>query len=554
MTGFVRAVALDFDGTLADGNRLSETAMAAVDRIRDDGLVAVLVTGRILSELAATFPGISERFDVVVAENGAVLAVADELRDLAEPVENALEAALKEGGVVLRRGRVLLAGHTADAHAVLAAVEALGLDCQIVHNRRALMILPAGVSKGTGLLAALNELGISPHNALAVGDGENDLALLSAAEVGVAVANAVPSLREHADLVLEQPDGTGVAALLTGPVCNGAEIVQPARRRIVIGQFADATPATIPGSPANILVCGATGSGKSYIAGLMIENWIAAGYTVLVIDIEGDHHALGRLHNTVVLDSQPSAGELLSLLRQHALSVVLDVSALAPPERLDYLRELPPLVEAERVASGLPHWIVVDEAHTTLSEGGIAADVFRPTDRGYCLVTFHPERLCAEALAAIDVTIIANAPPISGHDATDPPRTAALREPGSLERPFVVNRRRTPHTRHRHKYAVTTLPQHRWFHFREPDGHIVATATDLAEFNRTLREVDPSVLEHHLAHGDFSRWILATIQDRDLAAAAGAIERNVLARRAGELAHARERLLDELDSRYLTTN
>jgi len=58
----------------------------------------------------------------------------------------------------------------------------------------------------------------------------------------------------------------------------------------------------VPGSPANILICGETGAGKSYVAGLMIEQWITVGYTVLVIDMEGDHAALGRLHNT-----QPSS-------------------------------------------------------------------------------------------------------------------------------------------------------------------------------------------------------------------------------------------------------
>ncbi len=104
-------------------------------------------------------------------------------------------------------------------------------------NRGELMILPAGISKGTGLLAALSELGVSPHNVLAVGDAENDLALLQVAEIGVAVANAVPSLVEHADLVLEERNGAGVAALLAGPVLTGEQMIRPARPRIAIGRF-----------------------------------------------------------------------------------------------------------------------------------------------------------------------------------------------------------------------------------------------------------------------------------------------------------------------------
>jgi hydroxymethylpyrimidine pyrophosphatase-like HAD family hydrolase len=553
MAGFIRAVALDLDATLAEAGRLSAPALVEVDRIRDEGMTAVLVTGRILAEMEAEFPGLREHFDAVVAENGAVLLVAGAVRDLAEPVEEALARTLRERDVPFRRGGVLLAGEAAHAEAVLAAVGALGLDCQIVRNRGTLMVLPAGVSKGTGMLAALAEFGISPHNTLAVGDAENDLALVHEAEIGVAVANAVPSLRDHADLVLDGEDGAGVAALLSGPVLTGERVVQPARRRVVIGYADDGTPAAVPAWPANILICGDSSTGKSYIAGLLIEEWILAGYTVLVVDMEGDHVAIGQLRNTVVLDSQPSAHELLSMLRQQAISVVLDVSELGPAERLGYLRTLPPLIEAERAAWGLPHWIVVDEAHLTLSDGGLATDVFRPTDRGYCLVTYHPEQLCPEALAAVDVTITADAaPPVAREGTVRAIPTARLRAPGGLERPFVVSGRRTPHVRHLHKYAVAALPEHRWFRFRGANGRPIATATSLSDFNRIVREIDAGVLAHHLEHGDFSRWILGSMQDRELAAVVGAIERSVLARRAADLLQARERLLDEVRSRYLT--
>ena len=256
MAGFIRAVALDADGTLTDGDRLSATAIAEVDRVRDDGLVVVLVTGRIATELDAAFPGLREHFDAVVAENGAVLLLDGDVHDLTSPVDDALASALSERAVDFRRGRILLAGESANAEAVFSAVGALGLDCQIVRNRGELMVLPAGVSKGSGLLAALGELGVSAHNALAVGDAENDLALLQAAEIGVAVGNAVPSLRAHADLVLEKPGGAGVAALLAGPVLSGQQVIQPSRRRVAIGHFDDGTPATVPGSASNVLICG----------------------------------------------------------------------------------------------------------------------------------------------------------------------------------------------------------------------------------------------------------------------------------------------------------
>ena len=551
MAGFVRAVALDLDGTLTDRDRLSDAAMAAVDEVRDDGLVAVLVTGRVLAELEHAFSDIVDCFDAVVAENGAVLSAGGAVRDLAPAIEESLAEALIERGVTCRRGRVLLACDAVHAAAVVEAIGVLGLDCQIVRNRGALMVLPAGVSKATGLLAALAELDISAHNTLAVGDAENDLALLELAEVGVAVANAVPSLRRHADLVLDEADGAGIAALLSGPIRTGEQRFRAARRRLTVGRFADGTAATVPAAQANVLICGETGIGKSYLAGLLTEGWVTGGYTVLVVDMEGDHVALDRLHDAIVLDEQPSAHELLTMLRQQSLSVVLDVSALRAEERVDYLRALLPAIEAERAAWGLPHWIVVDEAHTTLGEGGIAAHVFRPMDLGYCLVTYRPEQLCAQALAAIDVTITVTGPPAPQAGTAPAPPNATLRELGSPERAFTMAARRTPHVRHRRKYAVTPLPRDRWFLFRNSHGAVSGTASDLAEFSRLLRDLDASVVAYHLERGDFSRWITGTIQDRELGAVAGAIERDILARRAADVLHARERLLDAIAARYL---
>ena len=100
-----------------------------------------------------------------------------------------LASALSRRGVACRRGEVLLACSGADEQAVLEEVRRLGLECQLTRNRAELMVLPAGVSKGTGLAAGLADLGISAHNAVAVGDAENDHSLLAAAELGVAVAN-----------------------------------------------------------------------------------------------------------------------------------------------------------------------------------------------------------------------------------------------------------------------------------------------------------------------------------------------------------------------------
>ena len=204
------------------GGQLSSEALNAVDQARRDGLRIALVTGRIEAELAAELPQIAERVDALVLENGAVTVIDGTTRPLSAPVDSALDDALAARGVPCRRGEVLGAVDGEHAATVAEVIGELRLDCQIVRNRAALMVLPAGVTKGTGLGAALAEMNLSAHNTVAVGDAENDLSLFALAEIGVAVADAVPSVRQHADLVLEEPGGAGVAELLTGPYLSGA--------------------------------------------------------------------------------------------------------------------------------------------------------------------------------------------------------------------------------------------------------------------------------------------------------------------------------------------
>ena len=304
---FFQVVAVDLDGTLTSRGEVSAKALDAIDHARSNGLVAVLVTGRIGAELNAEFPQIAEHVDALVLENGAVIVIEGKARALSASVEDGLVDALTARGVPHRRGEVLLAIDGMHAATVVEVIGELGLDYQVVWNRAAMMVLPAGITKGTGLGAVLAEMHLSPHNTVAVGDAENDLSLFGMAEIGAAVANAIPSVRQHADLVLDQADGDGIVDLLTGPYLSGAQRWCPPRRWVNIGVFEDATPTNLPGSQGRILVTGPTGSGKSYLTGLMAEQWILAGYSVLVIDPEGDHTALQQLNNVDLVDARHSS-------------------------------------------------------------------------------------------------------------------------------------------------------------------------------------------------------------------------------------------------------
>ena len=184
MLRYFRAVALDLDGTLSRGGPPDGVVVDALRAARADGVRALLVTGRVLADLEADMPGLVDEFDAVVAENGGVLAVDGVVERLAEPVEPRLAERLRGEGVAVRRGQVLLACDASAAHLAFDAVRAMQLDVQLVWNRAALMLLPGGVSKGSGVRAGLAALGLSPHSAIGVGDAENDHALLRACELG----------------------------------------------------------------------------------------------------------------------------------------------------------------------------------------------------------------------------------------------------------------------------------------------------------------------------------------------------------------------------------
>lgn len=211
-----RVLATDYDGTIATRGIVNAGTLAALERARKAGLKLVLVSGRELGSLQRTFDRF-ELFDSMVLENGAVLyePSIERERALCDPAPDRLVRALLERGVQpLSVGRVIVATLEPHENTVLQTIRDLGLEYQVVFNKGAVMLLPAGVTKATGLKQALLALGIDSSSTVAVGDAENDHALLDFCGVGAAVANALPALKERADIVLSREDGEGVAELI----------------------------------------------------------------------------------------------------------------------------------------------------------------------------------------------------------------------------------------------------------------------------------------------------------------------------------------------------
>jgi hydroxymethylpyrimidine pyrophosphatase-like HAD family hydrolase len=225
------ALATDYDGTLAEGGTVAEESWEAVQRLRDSGRKVLLVTGRELDDLRAICP--LDRFDRVVAENGGVLfrpATGEEVV-LAPPPPADFVRELHERGVPCSVGRNIVATVEPFQTAVLQAIHDLGLELHVIFNKGAVMVLPSGVNKATGLQAALAELELSPHNVVGVGDAENDHAFLDLCECSAAVANALPTVKQHADLVTRGDHGRGVIELIDELVADDLKGREDALKR-----------------------------------------------------------------------------------------------------------------------------------------------------------------------------------------------------------------------------------------------------------------------------------------------------------------------------------
>jgi HAD superfamily hydrolase (TIGR01484 family) len=211
-----RALALDYDGTLARHGEVDASTLAALERLKASGRKLVMVTGREVPELISAFPNVTV-FDVVVAENGAVLydPTAQRFELLAPAPPPRFAHTLRDRGVKpMSQGKVVVATWEPHQHTVLHTIRDLGLELDIIFNKGAVMVLPSGVNKATGLAAALRRLQLDGREVAGAGDAENDHSFAAACGFFAAVANAIPSLKERADWVTPSDHGAGVTELI----------------------------------------------------------------------------------------------------------------------------------------------------------------------------------------------------------------------------------------------------------------------------------------------------------------------------------------------------
>ena len=210
------ALATDYDETLASGGEVAPSILNALKRVRASGRKLLLITGRELEDLLQVFPDVG-LFDCVVAENGALLYMPATRRttSLAPPPLGQIVQAFRQRGIQpLSVGHSIVATLHSNEDAVRDAIAETGLAMEIIFNRDALMVLPAGTDKGSGLEAALRELQLRREAVIGIGDAENDEPFLKLCGISVAVANAMPSIKEVADIVTSAERGNGVIEVI----------------------------------------------------------------------------------------------------------------------------------------------------------------------------------------------------------------------------------------------------------------------------------------------------------------------------------------------------
>jgi hydroxymethylpyrimidine pyrophosphatase-like HAD family hydrolase len=536
------ALALDYDGTIAVDGQFDPAVREAIGDVRRRGIVVVLVTGRRLPDLRAAAGDVS-CFDVVVAENGAVLEFPASGRHviIGHVPSQAFLQELRRRGIPCVAGESVIEADAQWAGPILEVIRALEQPLTLAFNRGRLMILPQAIGKSTGLRHALRALRISVHNTVGIGDAENDHDLLDTCEVGVAVGWGSAALKAVADEVI---DGTGpdavadyIRRLSLQPRLSAKQM---GRHRLVLGHEHSGDEVSLAVRGRTVLIAGEPGTGKSWLAGLLCEQSILQGYCLCIIDPEGDYRSLEALPSVITLggdDPPPQARELARALRYPDVSVIIDLSKAAHQAKRDYLRTLLPLLMTIRRNTGLPHKILLDEAHYFLS-GRDVSRIVDPELEGYIFVTYRvsnlpqPVRETADAVVMVtretdleeSQVLLGLCRPCSGVSPTvfrNLQTTEAALLPGAEEaqgrvRRFQLAPRLTAHVRHRAKYLDMPVLDSQAFVFTD-DGHPGARARTLKEFTGLLTALPTDRLLGHVRRHDFSRWIEDVFRDRALA-------------------------------------
>lgn len=535
------ALACDYDGTIAHDGKVDDSTVAALERLRETGRKLILVTGRQLDDLKQVFAKL-EIFDRVVAEDGALIyrpGTREEKTLGVPPPPEFVERLRRRGVEPLSQGKVIVATWEPHSHAVLDLIREMGLEYQVIFNKGAVMVLPSGINKAAGLLGALKELGLSPHNVVAVGDAENDHAFLSICECAVAVANALPALKKNADMVTEGERGRGVAELarlleqddLAGIHLERHEILLG---NVLLGNGKDGTAVRIHPYGTNLLLTGPSGAGKSTVATSFMEQLEELHYQYCIVDPEGDYSDFEGAVSLGDTTHPPSTAEAIKLLERGEDNCAINLLGIPLEERPVFFLTLLHAVLDLRTRTGRPHWLIIDEAHHLFPALLSPSQLTLPKKlHGMFWITVHSEHITSPVLSLINTVVtlgknpgetIASSARATGHPIPKLPEHDLQRGEAvvwKMEETEAFYFRTIPPSaerrRHLRKYAEGELSPERSFWFRGPANLLNLRAQNLRLFLQIAEGVDDQTWMHHFRQGDYSRWFRKEIKDRKLA-------------------------------------
>jgi hydroxymethylpyrimidine pyrophosphatase-like HAD family hydrolase len=568
MTMQFLVLATDYDGTLASDGKVDARTLTALEQLRASGRKLVLATGRHLLDLCNVFPHL-ELFDLIVTENGGVLYRPDvrSERLLCDPPDEHFIGLLREKRIPFSVGRAIVSTWQPNEESVLRAIRELGLDLQVIFNKGAVMVLPSGVNKGTGLQSALEELGFSYHNVAAIGDAENDIAFLRIAGCSVAVANALPSVKERADIVLALPRGEGVTQFADQLMEDDLARFDGQLRRhyISLGSRSEDEQRQVLLSPrgGSVLVAGPSGSGKSTTVAGILEQMVEHNYQFCLIDPEGDYEGLTGALSLGSAKEPPDTKAIFRGLTLPGQSVLVDLLGVKLDDRPTFFGSLLPYVQELRARMGRPHWLIIDEAHHMLPESWHPIDVTVPQLLdSTILITVHPEHVAKAALNFVNIIIAIGQPSevFSSFSKalgipSPPTDTEALASHEALvwfrkgsEAPMRVKAVRSTRDKLRHarNYAEGELSPTQSFYFRGPDSKLNLRAQNLTTFLQLSDGIDDATWMYHLREGHYSQWFRSIIKDNELGHQAEQIERD----HGISAQESRQKIREAVETRY----
>jgi HAD superfamily hydrolase (TIGR01484 family) len=524
------ALAVDYDGTIAENGSVPAQVCESLTALKNSGRKLLLITGREVQALKHNFPRL-DLFDVVIAENGGLLY--DPLTDLeeliADPASTELVGCLRGKGVSpLSVGRSVIATWHPFEDAVISAIRELGLELQMTFNKDAIMVLPPGVNKASGLRAALRRLGISELNVVGVGDAENDHSFLSICGCSAAVSNAIESIKASADLCLSRDHGLGVGELVDMLLEKDAALVPVERVGLQLGQTLDARKVWLPAESV-LLVIGNSGSGKSSYVTWLTERMVQAHQDFCIIDPEGDYLTLEDAVTVGGLTVPPTTEESVHHLLQAQLNVVVNALALDPVARVQLFGELLPFIQHLRSTSGRPYWLIVDEAHYMLPHCATWPRGFLRR-MGAIIIALDFDQVCPALLDGVDVlmtlgstarVMIEQFANLRQRRCPEFPERFAGLEYACLwnlhddQNVVLLDQVRPDQKHHRHsgKYVAGDVGAWHAFHF----PGLGQSASNLTDFLSLAERLEASALRRHMSAGDFSNWFREVIRDDVLA-------------------------------------